>query len=576
MWQSLVKKIDGAVTSPKVVKTITLLAILCSYIRIFLATEVTDEVYHIAGASLTALGGTFFENDSYFAQVSSIIYEPIIYVYHWLTGNFGVVLFVRHLYFLLALACFYSFYRLLRKMISPDLALMISAIPVVFIPYAVPSVGYNTIGAFCLGIGCALTLNAALTNRLMLALLGGWAFAISAYVYPSFVLAPAILYFALGFHLWQKDHRFPKVLSLGAVFSGFMFFAIWGVTVLRFDFDKVQHSIETTQAYGSGSAQGLAAKWEYFESMIGYVTPPGWVLVVIVLVLAALVVMRMAWTWAIALAAVLFILMVQQPTFTAPSNLFVSFCFLLGLASLFPLRLKSHDNLDRISLVMILLGCVLCVSTYFTSANQGLATPLATQFGLIFVFARSAAHFRRAAIVVPMIAFFSTITFFNYTHAYREGNIADFNTLITTGPYAGIWTGESKANLLKQIEDDIHEASQGATSILFYDNFPAGYLFSDLRPATRSLFIHPLPNGIWDRELYTEYYKNPANRPDVFFQFEGFPYAPNSIMLYRTEQWTKPPMDTFFDYLPNTGDYERLHQRFFYSVWRKKSLAPKN
>lgn len=567
---------DRAFNSPKVVTTITVLAILCTYIRIFLGTDVTDEAYHIASASLTALGGQYFVQDSYFAQVASIIYEPIIYAYHWLTGNYGVVLFTRHLYFFLGLTCTYSIYCLLRKWIKADLAFMISAIPTVFIPYVLPALGYNTIGAFCLGIGCALTLNAAVSQRLMPALLGGWAFAVSAYVYPSFVLAPAVIYFGMAAYLWQKEKRFPRTLALGAVFSALMFGAIWGTTILRFDFDKIKHSIETTQAYGSGSAQGLGAKWDYFLSMIGYATPPGWALGIVVAFLLVLIIAKRPWTWSLLLSSILFIVMNQHNSFTVPTNLFVTFSFLLGTASLFPLKIKKTSEYEFITGLMIVLGLILCVSTYFTSANQALATPLATQFGLVFVLARSALKVRRAAIVLPITSIFAVISFYNFSFAYREGPVADFNTLITTGPFAGIITGESKASLLKQIEDDIHAASKGASSILFYDNFPAGYLFSDLKPATRSLFVHPLPNGIWDRGLYTEYYQTPQNRPDVFFQFEGYPYAPDAVILYKTQEWTKPPTDTFYDFLPNTGEYEKVIQRYFYSVWRKKSLGPLN
>lgn len=568
------KLVQKAVNSPKFVFVVTGLAILCTYFRLFLGVEVTDEPYHIADAYLTAHGGIFFENDSYFAQVAGLVYEPIIYVYDKLIGNFAVVLFVRHLYFLLAIACGYSFFRLLRKMMASDLALMISAIPVVFIPYAVPSLGYNTIGAFTLGIGCALTLNAAISNSVLLALIGGWAFAVSAFVYPSFVIGAAIVYFGMGYSLWRKNQQFPKVLGISAIFSALMFFAIWGTAILRFDFDKIKHSIETTQAYGSGSANGLAEKWAYFESMIGYVTPPGWTLGIAIALMVGLIVTKRAWTWALVLVGILFVTMVQQPTFTVATSLFITLAFIMGLVALFPLNFKDSSDFNLVTRLMCVLGAILCISTYFTSANQALATPLATQFGLMFVFARSTAKLKRAAIVVPLATVFAVITFFHYTHAYREGSIADFNTMITSGPFAGIITGESKANLMKQIEDDIHQVSQGASSILFYDNFPAGYLFTNLRPATRSLFVHPLPNGLWDRQLYTNYYSNPQNRPDVFLQFEAFPYAPNFVMAYRTEQWTRPPYDTFFDYLPGTGEYELIQKRDYYKVWRKKSLGP--
>ena len=94
-------------------------------------------------------------------------------------------------------------------------------------------------------------------RRRSLALLGGFAFFVSVFVYPSFVLGVAIIYFSLGARHWFKFRQFPKDLGIAAVFSGCLFFAFWALTIFRFPLSKIIQSIETTKAYGSGNMDVL-------------------------------------------------------------------------------------------------------------------------------------------------------------------------------------------------------------------------------------------------------------------------------------------------------------------------------
>lgn len=569
----LFEKLSSQLLTPKFVRSAAYISIAIAYLRIFFGAEVTDEPYHVACAALTALGDKFYVNDSYFGQTASLVYEPFIYIYNKLIGTTGVMLFSRHLYFLLSLVCGYCFYRLMRKMISADLALLISTIPIVFIHYTIPILGYNTLGCFGFGIGSALTIEAELSQRRSLGLLGAWAFAVCVFVYPSFVLGAALIYFSLAARHWLQQKKQPILLIQAALVSGLLFCFFWGVTIFRFGFADIPRSIETTQAYGSGNLSVLEDKITVIQSFIGNLTPPLWTLLPIALFLGFLLAFRLSWTWVIPLIAGLFFFMVPLPNITLISPLFITFVFCLGCVSLLPNKQATNSendkNRDELSWLMILTCLILGVAAFFTSANHILATPLATQFGLMFVIFRVAGRVSRASIVLPMLAVLLLLNFYSYSYAYREEAVQDMTTLMETGPYAGIFTSEYKAQLFYQIERDVREVSKGAKTILFYDNFPAGFLFSNLRPATRSIFIHPVPYGNWDRHVYTEYYADPAKRPDVFLQFDKFPYAQSLVVTYR------PGVpDDFFNYLPETGDYELVGERTFYKVWRKKSLPP--
>lgn len=548
-----------------------ILIVLGTYIRIYFGAEVTDETYHIACAYLTALGAQFYHNDSYFAQTASLVYEPVIYVYNSLIGSQAVVLFVRHLYLLMAALCAFSFYRLFRKLISWDQALLISLIPLVFIPYSIPTLSYNTIACQGFGIGLAMTLNAALTRRMGLSLLAALAMAISVFVYPSMVLGVGLVYIGLGVRGILRDKKLDRIVAAGALLSGALFFLFWGVTVYRFGHELILESMETTAAYGSLSR--FSEKYDHFMSIVGALTPPLWslMLVTVGLVASAFRWQRYNWLLGVPILIACFLFFTPTRTWSLLSNPFLTFAFCAGLLSLLPVRWSQKDPLEDFSWIVGMACLVLGFAVCMTSSNHVLAMALVTQFGLMFFLAQGAKRSSSHVTIPVLVVLHVTLLFWSFNYVYRDEQFSDMNTMITSGPFAGIVTSESKATLLKQIEDDISEASVNASSILFYDNFPAGYLFMPLRPATRSLFIHPLPYGMWDRSRYTAYYENPMNRPDVFLQFESFPYAKDMVVGYRN-QYTQPPYDTFFDYLPGTGDYVMLHQRPHYKVWKKKNL----
>ena len=66
-------------------------------------------------------------------------------------------------------------------------------------------------------------------------------------------------------------------------------------------------------------------------------------------------------------------------------------------------------------------------------------------------------------------------------------------------------------------------AANNAGNIVFYYNFPAGYLFSTLKPAANAIWLfsprdYPRVNT---RQL-ERYYANSANQPDIVVKFQYF------------------------------------------------------
>jgi hypothetical protein len=173
------------------------------------------------------------------------------------------------------------------------------------------------------------------------------------------------------------------------------------------------------------------------------------------------------------------------------------------------------------------------------------------------------------SLVIPFIIFQHK----NLAGAFDDSTTGAKLVWMTHGPYAGLWTSETRQKFLLDLENDLEETTKGAASILFYDEFPLGYLMTNLKPATFSYYMHGLRESYNVRPYYQSYYSNPANRPDVivrfnFFMVEG---TKNSV---HPDQYL-PYQDVFWRYLPEEShEYTPIKEREAYSIFRRNSSVP--
>jgi hypothetical protein len=74
----------------------------------------------------------------------------------------------------------------------------------------------------------------------------------------------------------------------------------------------------------------------------------------------------------------------------------------------------------------------------------------------------------------------------NYRDApFSPGAVATF----ASGPFAGIVTGEANAQRLARMRADLNGLGGGARTLFVYDDYPAAYLLSPLRPRTFSTWV---------------------------------------------------------------------------------------
>ena len=139
-------------------------------------------------------------------------------------------------------------------------------------------------------------------------------------------------------------------------------------------------------------------------------------------------------------------------------------------------------------------------TTAYSSANGGInfsvgflaAIPVTSIF-LIWGFVHfdksrmgKATHGRWRS-VAPVVVSLVIVTLLSLG-PYRDDRILRLDTTIAHGPYAGLRTTEEKASFVAKLEDDL-KALTSSCGIVFFADFPAGYLLSSAMPHTNSAWI---------------------------------------------------------------------------------------
>jgi hypothetical protein len=183
----------------------------------------------------------------------------------------------------------------------------------------------------------------------------------------------------------------------------------------------------------------------------------------------------------------------------------------------------------RLLLVAGLTGIVGGLTTAWTSSN-GLANAViglmpALIVSLALLADRTPTFPLRVLAIGAIVLLAASLHYGAWHYPYREDAISKLTARITSGPYAGLATIPDKRKLLVDLQADLRHEFAGATrTVLFYDNFPAGYLMAALRPLAPSVWIPPSDQyPQFDRSFYSHYYSVPEHLPDIVVEFRSIP-----------------------------------------------------
>jgi len=149
------------------------------------------------------------------------------------------------------------------------------------------------------------------------------------------------------------------------------------------------------------------------------------------------------------------------------------------------------------------------------------------------------------------------LQYFNIRYVYGEDSPVQLKSKINSGPFKGIFTTKARKDYYAQLEDDIKTVYKPNYRVLFFNVFPAGYLFSSMRPATNSTWlVSPIffPRG--DRSATIVYYYRQRIFPNIIVRIKNFPSSSPSIFYNDNVEDPIYKMLRKYKLLINRQEYE--------------------
>jgi hypothetical protein len=555
----------GTRASQRLLAAGLLVALGLSYWRLYYGVDFTDEAWYVAVPYRFVLGGKPYVDELSVPQTTAgVLLYPFVWAYHALVGRSGIVLFVRHVHFLVALAIGASVSVALRRVAGATTAFLAGLAAFSFVPFAIPSVSYDSLGS---GLFTAGTLLGFLSlARPRARPWAGLCLGLAAFSYPPLILG-VVASCALRLFVNRRQPRGELVISaiaLAVPVAGFaLLAAVAGPHQIISDYRRSSHYLG--QAGGLTKLHGIAAHLKD--------TFPLWYL-------AAAGLLLLAWSWARGwkrLAAVVLVLLPltglsQHPRSYTASLDFVAHAGWLALPLLYALRRRQEavELFVAVWIPALVGGLVTAYSSANGGVNFGVGFFPAVVVSLVFATwslqelgEREALPASSAALLLALVVFVIDVV-----PVYRDAQLLKLNTMISSGPYAGLVTNRPKAVFLDDLNRDL--ASVGASCrISFFVDFPAGYLLTPAQPDTSAVWTATV-----SRRLTNAYHDDlirywvTHGYPDVIVLMHRIPFALPASARIESYTSTDPLLVVL-----HTHDYRRTADRLDYSVYRRDSCS---
>jgi len=524
---------------------IACLTVAFTYRRIFFGIDFTDDASYLSIPYSFVLGNKPFVDEALLQQSGTLFLVPFIWLYVKIVGSTaGLMLFGRHLFLATSLLASVIAWRAFRKNI------WVAAAVFAYIPISIAGLSYNTIGNFGMLIGGMLALIADQEKNSKAAFASGLVLVLGSLAYPVFIVPAVLVVVLLSFFSWSESRKIAFMswigFGVGAVFNALL--------LLSFGWQNLLKAYQYSKEDGGGG--GIEKFWGVLVNLVLNFPYP-WIVVFVcagIYGLSRASKSKIREYWLFLVYPVAFLIRFSGARDVSLSEIYVSYLTLLGLVAFFMVRGDSRAR--KVFMLVWIPGSIAGLMMGWSSSNgflnHGVGAFTAAIASLYLILRVVEVKAPPSAIYFTTVFFtlhlFAQVSFGNQ-FVYRDAPLGELTQRVPDGPFAGIWTTPSKASFIQDLEGDVRTFGSGKKSILFYDLFSAGYLFSALKPTTPEIALKPVAMGPYNRMAFVDYYKKPENDPDLVFEFFSIPITPSFDLTFNspTENRFGDPFRAFFD-----------------------------
>jgi hypothetical protein len=528
--------------------------------RLRYGVEFHDEPYYAAVSYRFVLGDRPFVDEMNILQLASLLTFPFVKAWVVLTGGTsGVVLFLRVLWLAFAAGLSVAGFLFLRTLMRWPVALVASLVPLVAAPFGITTLSYNTMGAGLLALGMILGAWATVNGRGRRWLLAaGLAHGLAVVAYPT--LAVAVLAYAAALvALYRREALRPLAAYVG---GGAVVAAGLCALLLSAGVGNVAIAMRYMTSLG-GYAGGGSKIVRVGRTALAFLGQQPLFVVALVVALAAVLALRDRGRWALLLpAAAIFPVAVAQ-AYVADMGALILYGILGVWLGLFA---RGRPTAQRLYVWGVLPALVGAAITAYTSSNGfinaaiGFFPAVFATAGMLALTTERPDEERGAApALLPwlLIAVFALLVFnlgrYQWRVFYQESSRALLTAEVPAGPFAGLWTTPDKVAFDAQLRRDVSEFVHPGQRVMFFDGFPAGYLYTTARPAANTLWLSLSDERVGAaKHATTAYWARTGHYPDVAFRYTWrTAYPPGHVLT----AYVAPPR------------YRLIATRDKYEVW---------
>lgn len=489
--------------------------------RAFMSVELTDEIHGIASVYNAYLGKVPLMT-SWDYHIGYCLLVPLIQIWHFIRSSFeGIVIFFRLTYLLFAISSSLIIIMLIHNRFHIDSRILIFLCCPFIVSASIFQIGYNSFTVYVLMIVTVMIISSKEDSLDSLRYFGiGILMGLGCIMYPTLVVMAILLtaYIAIRSRLDYRKKRSICYICGGILIASLFLFYIFSQGSLSLFLQALKGIIASPHELSKGRVNFSYIRQVFYYPLKLYFLRPFTVIIVAYIIFELLITKKNEKKLYLCKYCGVIFFLVLNTYFNYRINNDGYMILGIWLATIILVLGMDIQYLKKYSIVLWMVPAF--VITYcFTSDNRSIITafsasgPLVCGLFCLVCCLDEKCKKKYCIIAVSFIIAVSGLARI-YTYVYRDAALNQLVKQVDSGIYKGLYTTESRKNLVERMENVLIENVQTTDSICAVTRAPAVYLMAR---------AHICAPQTWDAQFLYRGYTSADPLLDYFSAVNEYP-----------------------------------------------------